>query len=48
MKIDDINISTSTTSIGTASFHNWKKSYHKCPHCGSQNTELDTNSVLTS
>ena len=51
MKTDDINVftsTTSTTSIGTTTFHNWKKSYHKCPHCGSQNTELDTNSVLTS
>lgn len=48
MKIDDINISTVTTSIGTTSFHNWKRSYHKCPHCGSQNTEVDINCVLTS
>lgn len=52
MKMDDINmyISTSlndTTSIGTTSFHNWKKSYKKCPHCGSQDTEVDTNCVLT-
>lgn len=42
MKIDDIN-STSITSLC-----NWKKSYKKCPHCGSQNTEVDTNCVLTS
>ena len=48
MKTDDINISASTTSIGTASFHNWKKSYHKCPHCGSQDTEVDMNCILTS
>ena len=48
MKADNINISTSTTSVGTASFHNWKRSYHKCPHCGSQNTEVDINCVLTS
>ena len=48
MKIDDINMSISTTSIGTDSFHNWKKSYHKCPHCGSQDTEVDTSCVLTS
>lgn len=48
MKIDDINISTVTTSIGTTSFHNWKRSYHKCPHCGSQNTEVDIICVLTS
>lgn len=41
MKIDDIN-STSITSLS-----NWKKSYKKCPHCGSQNTEVDTNCVLT-
>lgn len=41
MKIDDIN-NTSITSLC-----NWKKSYKKCPHCGSQNTEVDTNSILT-
>lgn len=48
MKIDNINTSTATTSIGTTSLHNWKRSYHKCPHCGSQNTEVDMNCVLNS
>ena len=47
MKMDDINRYISTNLSGTTSLNNWKKSYKKCPHCGSQDTEVDTNCVLT-
>ena len=47
MKTNGINITTSTTSIDNNFLNNWKKSYYKCPHCGSHNTEVDTSCVLT-
>ena len=42
MKMDDLNMYITTNLSGTTSIDNWKKSYKKCPHCGSQNTAVNT------
>lgn len=46
MKTETI-ATASITSTSKPAFNNWQKSYHKCPLCGSQNTEVDWSCVLT-